>query len=160
LAICQIRSTKQEIANNSAIDARSRLSYSEIHADEQAVTMMGFWVRARAFFASYGITIERAMTDDGSCYRSKTFATLLFEEGIRQTFIRSYRPQTNGTVERFNLMLRDKCGYTRPYRSEAARALDLSVAGSSSSVPQSGVASTGPPRSVRDIVIDPTESLQ
>ena len=43
---------------HSAIDAYSRLAYSEIHANEQAVTAVGFWRRARAFFASYGITVE------------------------------------------------------------------------------------------------------
>jgi transposase InsO family protein len=106
---------------HSAIDAHSRLAYSEIHQDEQAVTMMGFWGRARAFFASYGISIERVMTDNGSCYRSKTFAQLLFDQGIRHTFIRPFRPQTNGKVERFNRTLRDEWAYARPYRSEAAR---------------------------------------
>ena len=54
---------------HSAIDAYSRLAYSEVHANEQAVTAMAFWRRARAFFASYGITVERVMTDNGSCYR-------------------------------------------------------------------------------------------
>ena len=56
---------------HSAIDAYSRLAYSEIHADEQATTAIGFWRRARAFFASYGITVERVLTDNGSCYRAK-----------------------------------------------------------------------------------------
>ena len=53
---------------HSAIDAFSRLAYSEIHADEQATTAIAFWRRARAFFACYGITVERVLTDNGSCY--------------------------------------------------------------------------------------------
>ena len=51
---------------HSAIDAHSRLAYSEIHADERATTVIGFWRRARAFFASYGITVERVLSDNGS----------------------------------------------------------------------------------------------
>jgi len=38
---------------HSAIDAYSRLAYSEIHADERATTAIAFWRRAREFFASY-----------------------------------------------------------------------------------------------------------
>ena len=37
----------------------SRLAYSEVHLDEKAVTVTGFWRRARAFFASYGIIVDR-----------------------------------------------------------------------------------------------------
>ncbi len=56
---------------HSAIDAHSRLAYSEVHANEQAVTMMAFWRRALDFFENYGIMVERVLTDNGSCYRSK-----------------------------------------------------------------------------------------
>lgn len=106
---------------HSAIDAHSRLAYSEILSNEQATTMMGFWQRARAFFDSYGITVERVLTDNGSCYRSKAYAKVLFGAGITHTFIRPYRPQTNGKAERFNRTLRDEWAYARPYRSDAAR---------------------------------------
>jgi hypothetical protein len=40
---------------HSAIDDRTRLVYSEIHDDEQAITAAGFWHRAVAFYASAGI---------------------------------------------------------------------------------------------------------
>jgi hypothetical protein len=45
---------------HSAIDAHSRLAYSEIHEDEQAVTAIGF-SRAKVFYAAHGVTIERVM---------------------------------------------------------------------------------------------------
>jgi transposase InsO family protein len=106
---------------HSAIDAHSRLAYSEIHSDEQGATALGFWLRARAFFASYGITVERVLTDNGSCYRSRAFTKALFDGGTTHTYTRPYRPQTNGKVERFNRTLRDEWAYARPYRSEAAR---------------------------------------
>jgi len=106
---------------HSAIDAHSRLAYSEIHANEQATTAIAFWRRARAFFASYGITIERVLSDNGSCYRAKDFTAELVSAGIKHKFTRPYRPQTNGKVERFNRTLQNEWAYARPYRSEAAR---------------------------------------
>ena len=106
---------------HSAIDAHSRLAYSEAHANEQAVTMIAFWHRAREFFASYGIVIERVMTDNGSCYRSKEFKKQLITQAIAHTFIRPYRPQTNGKVERYNRTLLNEWAYARPYRSDASR---------------------------------------
>ena len=106
---------------HSAIDAYSRLAYSEIHTDERATTAIGFWQRARAFFASYGITVERVLSDNGGCYRAKDFTAELVSAGIKQRFTKPYRPQTNGKVERFNRTLQNEWAYARPYRSEAAR---------------------------------------
>jgi hypothetical protein len=37
---------------HSAIDAHTRLAYSEIHDDEKGSTCAGFWIRARGFFNS------------------------------------------------------------------------------------------------------------
>jgi hypothetical protein len=48
---------------HSAVDAYSRVAYSEVLGDEQAVTAAAFWVRANAFFATLGIDVERALTD-------------------------------------------------------------------------------------------------
>ncbi len=106
---------------HSAIDAYSRLAYSEIHANEQATTAIAFWRRAREFFASYGITVERVLSDNGACYRAKDFTAELVTAGIKHRFTRPYRPQTNGKVERFNRTLQNEWAYARPYRSEAAR---------------------------------------
>jgi len=53
---------------HSAVDAHSRLAYSEVLPDEQGATAAAFWARALAFFAGHGITVERVLTDNGSCY--------------------------------------------------------------------------------------------
>ena len=106
---------------HSAIDAHSRLAYSEVHADEKAATAIGFWLRAKAFFESYGMNIERVLTDNGSCYRATEFDQVLIAAIIKHTRTRPYRPQTNGKVERFNRTLLNEWAYARPYRSEAAR---------------------------------------
>ncbi len=42
-----------------AVDDHSRLAYSEILDDERKETASAFWVRANAFFAGAGITVER-----------------------------------------------------------------------------------------------------
>ena len=106
---------------HSAIDAYTRLAYSEVHTNEQATTAVGFWKRARAFFASYGISIERVLTDNGSCYRSNAFAAELVAAAIAHTRTKPFCPQTNGKVERYNRTLLNEWAYARPYRSEAAR---------------------------------------
>ena len=104
---------------HSAIDAYSRLAYSEVLDDEQAVTAIGFWERARSFFAAHDITVERILTDNGSCYRSRAFAAVLGD--IEHSFTRPYRPATNGKVERFNRTLAAEWAYARPWSSDSQR---------------------------------------
>jgi len=49
---------------HSAVDGYSRLAYTEHLPDETATTAIGFWARARAWFAAHGITrITRVITD-------------------------------------------------------------------------------------------------
>jgi transposase InsO family protein len=82
---------------------------------------VAFWRRARDFFGSYGITVERVLTDNGACYRARIFDAELVQAAVVHTRTRPYRPQTNGKVERFNRTLLEEWAYARPYRSEAAR---------------------------------------
>ena len=62
---------------HNAVDDHSRLAYTEIPTDERKETAAGFWTRANAYFAACGITVTRVLTDNGSCYRSRTFAAAL-----------------------------------------------------------------------------------
>jgi hypothetical protein len=87
---------------HTAIDGHSRLAYSELLSDERQNTAAGFWLRANAWFADCGITVRKVLTDNGSCYRSRTFAEALGAIEYRRT--RPYRPQTNGKVERFQTL--------------------------------------------------------
>ena len=109
---------------HSAVDGYSRIAYSEVLPNEQGVTAAEFWTRAAAFFATLGIVIERVMTDNGPCYRSSDFNTALGEH-VKHTFIRAYRPQTNGKVERFNRTLLAEWAYARTWTSEGQRTRGL-----------------------------------
>lgn len=109
---------------HSAIDAHSRLAYSEVHADERGPTCAGFWERAEGFFADHAIGVEAVLTDNAKSYLGKDFTRALGLIDHRR--IRPRRPQTNGKAERFNRTLLDEWAYVRIYRSndERTRALD------------------------------------
>jgi transposase InsO family protein/transposase len=112
---------------HAAVDDCSRVAYAEVHGDERKETATEFTKRAIAHFMALGITVERVMTDGGSCYRSKQFRELLSDNGIKHKRTRPYRPQTNGKVERFNLTLKLGWAYAREYSSNQARLDDLPV---------------------------------
>ena len=104
---------------HSAVDDHSRLAYSEILTDEKKETAAGFWTRANAWFADRGITVERVLTDNGSCYRSHDFTAALGTIAHKRT--RPYRPQTNGKVERYHRTYADEWAYAAAYTSDADR---------------------------------------
>jgi transposase InsO family protein len=106
---------------HNAVDDHSRLAYSEILADERKETAVAFWHRAQLFFTSVGVTVQRVLTDNGSCYKSRLWHDTLTAAGITHKRTQPYRPQTNGKVERFNRTLLDEWAYHRPYQSETER---------------------------------------
>ncbi|GLW70222.1 IS481 family transposase [Kitasatospora phosalacinea] len=106
---------------HSAVDDHTRLAYSEILPDERKETAVAFWRRAEQFFSGLGITVERVLTDNGSCYKSHLWRDTLRTSGIAHKRTRPYRPQTNGKVERFNRTLLDEWAYQRPYTSNQER---------------------------------------
>ncbi len=110
---------------HTAVDDRSRLAYAEILADERKETASAVHDRAFSWFAARGVTVERVLTDNGSCYRSREFANTLAEAGIAHRWTRPYRPQTNGKVERFNLTLKWEWAYARTYDTNSSRTEEL-----------------------------------
>jgi hypothetical protein len=81
------------------MDDRSHYTYSEILPDEIKETATAFIRRAVEHFAAIGGAAARVLTDNGSCYRPRDFATPLDEYGIAHKCTRPYRPHTNGKVE-------------------------------------------------------------
>lgn len=109
-----------------AVDDYSRLAYAEVLADERASTAAGFLRRAVAFYRSYGVQVERVLTDNGSCYRAVIHAIACRQLGVRHLRTRPHRPQTNGKAERFIRTLLTGWAYGPIYGSsiERTRALD------------------------------------
>jgi transposase InsO family protein len=108
---------------HSAVDGFSRLAYTEPLLDETAASAIAFLSRARAFFSNHGITrFTRIVTDNGSCYRSFTFAAALTVSKTRHKRTRPYRPQTNGKVERYHRTLAQEWAYAHAWTSNQHRA--------------------------------------
>jgi len=108
-----------------AIDDHSRLAYAEVLADEKAASVAAFLRRAVAFFARYGIRVERLLTDNGAGYRSLLHALTCKQLGIRHLRTRPYRPQTNGKAERFIRTLLGGWAYAAVYASSSERTAAL-----------------------------------
>lgn len=108
-----------------AIDDHSRLAYAEVLPDEKAVTAVAFLRRATAFFARYGIVVERVLTDNGSAYRATIHALACRALGIRHLRTRPRRPQTNGKAERFIRTMLAGWAYGAIYGSSTERTTAL-----------------------------------
>jgi transposase InsO family protein len=109
-----------------AVDDATRLAYAEVLPDEQGATAAAFLRRAVAWFASFGIAVERVLSDNGSCYRSAAHALACDQLAIkRHLFTRPYRPRTNGKAERFIQTLVHRWAYGAVYGSSAERTAAL-----------------------------------
>jgi transposase InsO family protein len=108
-----------------AVDDATRLAYVEVLADEKAASAVAFLRRAAAFFRSFGVRVERVMTDNGSAYRSLVHALACRALGLKHLRTRPYRPRTNGKAERFIRTLLGGWAYGAIYRNsdERTRAL-------------------------------------
>ena len=106
---------------HTVIDDHSRVAYAEIHDDETTATATAVLRRAVTWFAERGVTVERVLSDNGSCYRSRLWAQTCKDLRITPKKTRPYRPQTNGKIERFHRTLAQGWAFKRFYNSESAR---------------------------------------
>jgi transposase InsO family protein len=84
-----------------AVDDHSRIARADILPDERKESATAFLRATVAYYNSLGVTVERVMTDNGSCYRSKAFARACKQLGLGHIRTKPYTPQTNGKAERF-----------------------------------------------------------
>jgi transposase InsO family protein len=107
------------------VDDHSRLAYVEVLADERGSTAAAFLRRGIGWFAERGVAVERVLSDNGSCYRSRWHAEACRELGLRPLFTRPYRPRTNGKAERFIQTLVTEWAYAQVFGTSEERTAAL-----------------------------------
>lgn len=107
------------------IDDASRIAFTDIFPDETAVSAIAFLKAAVAYYRSLGITVTRVMTDNGSCYKAKDFATACRALGLKHIRTKPYTPKTNGKAERFIQTALREWAYARAYPSSEHRKAHL-----------------------------------
>ena len=105
-----------------AIDDASRLAYTALMPDERKESAVRFLDDALAWFAAHGVVVERVMTDHGSAFKSRLFATAIQAHGLTHKRTRPYTPRTNGKAERFIQTSLREWAYASPFHSSAERA--------------------------------------
>ena len=109
------------------IDDASRIAYAEIKKDERQESAVAFLQAAVRYYAKLGVTVERVMTDNGSCYQSRAFACACQRLGLKHLRTRPYTPKTNGKAERFIQTALREWAYARAYHCSDQRGDDLPV---------------------------------
>lgn len=107
------------------IDDTTRLAYVGVFEDEKGCSAARFLEDAIAWYRQLGIHVQSALTDNGSCYRSKEFGKVCSRFQVRHLYTKPYRPQTNGKAERFIQTLLREWAYCRPYPNSVIRRREL-----------------------------------
>jgi transposase InsO family protein len=107
------------------IDDASRIAFSRVMKDERKGSAVAFLKAAVAYYASLGVSVERVMTDNGSCYKSHAFRKACKRLGLRHIRTKPYTPKTNGKAERFIQTSLREWAYARAYNTSNERAAEL-----------------------------------
>jgi len=110
-----------------AVDDHSRAAFTEVYPDESRHSAAAFLRAAVSQFKSWGVPIQRVLTDNGMAFHSALFSEACLELGITQKFTRAYRPQTNGKAERFIQSALREWAYWRTYENSEQRRHALPV---------------------------------
>jgi len=108
-----------------AIDDHSRVGFTDLYADECQANAVQFLQNSVAYYKALGVSVRRLLTDNGSAFRSKSFAAACERLGITHKFTRAYRPQTNGKAERFIQSALREWAYGFAYNHSEERAAML-----------------------------------
>lgn len=104
-----------------AIDDHSRVAYGEFYSNERGPGAARFLVHLVRYYQRLGMRIARVLTDNGKCYQSNRFRRACKRLGIKHSFTRPYRPQTNGKAERFIQTALREWAYVRTYATSYER---------------------------------------
>jgi transposase InsO family protein len=104
-----------------AIDDHARLAFTAMHPDEKKAQAVAFLHDAAAYYVAMGVRVQRLLTDNGAAFRSREFRQACLELGIKHSFTRPYRPQTNGKAERFIQSALREWAYGWTYQNSAQR---------------------------------------
>jgi transposase InsO family protein len=107
------------------VDDASRVAFARIMADERKDSAVPFLEAAVAYYAGLGVTIERVMTDNGSCYRSFAFRDACRRLALKHLRTKAYTPKTNGKAERFIQSALREWAYARAYQNSRQRTDEL-----------------------------------
>lgn len=108
-----------------AIDDHARIGFTDLYPDEGKARAVQFLDNTVAYFGSLGVRARRVLTDNGSAFRSKAFANACRRLGLKHSFTRAYRPQTNGKAERFIQSALREWAYGTVYNHSKDRAAML-----------------------------------
>jgi transposase InsO family protein len=129
-----------------AIDDATRLGFASVYPDESADSALAFLDQLERFYARHQITVERVLTDNGTCFKRR-WAEACQQRAIKPKKTRPYRPQTNGKAERFIRTLLELWAYAYPYAHEHERAAALARRSTPTIASEDTAPSTGSRRS-------------
>ena len=95
--------------------------------NEKKDSAVAFLMAALAWYRRFNITVERVMTDNGSCYRSLAFTDACKNLGLKHIRTKPYTPKTNGKAERFIQSSLREWAYAQAYESSQHRARELPI---------------------------------
>jgi transposase InsO family protein len=104
-----------------AIDDHARIGFTDMYPDEAKVNAVQFLQNTVSYFRALGVRPKRILTDNGSAFRSKTFAAACRDLELKHSFTKPYRPQTNGKAERFIQSALREWAYGIPYNHSSER---------------------------------------
>ena len=108
-----------------AVDDHSRVATAAIFPDERKKSAVAFLRTAVAYYKSLGVTVDRVMTDNGSCYKSFAFARACKRLRIKHIRTKPYTPQTNGKAERFIQTALREWAYATAFQTSEQRRAEL-----------------------------------
>ena len=109
------------------IDDASRVAFAQIMPNERKESAVTFLKAAITYYERLGVKVQRVMTDNGSCYRSKAFRKACKRLGLKHIRTKPYTPKTNGKAERFIQTALREWAYAQAYSTSDQRAQQLPI---------------------------------